>query len=105
MQYVVAVGARYLRIIVFSMIVNGMCYSIELLLRSVRMASIPMVSSMFAVLVNVALNYMLIFGQCGFPALVSDGAAYATVIARILQGALTLILIRCARRENSGVSA
>jgi putative MATE family efflux protein len=105
MQYVVAVGARYLRIIVFSMIVNGMCFSIELLLRSVRMASIPMVSSMFAVLVNVALNYMLIFGQCGFPALGSAGAAYATVIARILQGALTLILIRCARRENNPMRA
>jgi putative MATE family efflux protein len=104
-QYVVAVGAKYLRIIAFSMIVNGVCFSVELLLRSVRMASIPMVSSICAVLVNVALNYVLIFGKCGFSALGSAGAAYATVIARLLQAAITLVLIRCARRENNPMRA
>ncbi len=104
-QYVVGVGAQYLRIIVFSLIVNGVCFAVELLLRSVRMAFIPMVSSICAVLTNGVLNYILIFGKCGFPALGSAGAAYATVIARVLQAALTLILIRCSRRRDNPMRA
>lgn len=104
-NYVIGIGAGYLRIITFSMVINGVCFSIELLCRSVRMAAIPMASSIAAVLTNITLNYLFIFGKCGLPALGSAGAAYATVIARILQCALTLILIRFARNQYNPMRA
>ena len=42
----------------------------------------PMIASIIAILVNLVLNYLLIFGSFGFPKLGVEGAALATVIAR-----------------------
>lgn len=42
----------------------------------------PMVASVIAILTNLVLNYVLIFGKFGFPALGVRGAAIATVISR-----------------------
>ncbi len=45
----------------------------------------PMIASVIAILVNLVLNYLLIFGSFGFPKLGVVGAALATVIARYLE--------------------
>lgn len=45
----------------------------------------PMVASVIAILVNLVLNYLLIFGSFGFPKMGVAGAALATVIARYLE--------------------
>ncbi len=50
----------------------------------------PMMVSVIANLVNVALNYLLIFGKFGFPELGLAGAAYATLIARIVMALLMM---------------
>lgn len=42
----------------------------------------PMVASVIAILTNLVLNYVLIFGKFGFPQLGVRGAAIATVISR-----------------------
>ena len=98
-EFVVQTGARYLRIIVLSLIVNGVCYSIELMCRSVRLATVPMISAVFAVGSNAFLNYIFIFGKLGIPAMGSAGAAYATVIARVLQLVLTVMLVRLSKKK------
>lgn len=46
---------------------------------------VPMVSGVIAVLVNLALNYVLIFGHLGAPAMGVRGAALATVISRYVE--------------------
>ena len=46
---------------------------------------VPMIAGVVAVLVNLALNYVLIFGKFGFPQLGVVGAAIATVISRYVQ--------------------
>ncbi len=47
----------------------------------------PMIASVIAILVNLVLNYLLIFGSFGFPKMGVAGAALATVIARYLEAA------------------
>lgn len=57
--------------------------------RGVRNPKLGMFCSAIALCVNIVLNYGLIFGNFGLPALGVKGAALATVIARIIE----LILI------------
>jgi multidrug resistance protein, MATE family len=52
-------------------------------LHSTRMAMIIVIGCN---LVNIALNYILIYGKLGFPALGLNGAGWATLISRILMG-------------------
>lgn len=54
----------------------------------------PMVVSIVANLVNVGLNYLLIFGKFGFPEMGIQGAGYATLISRVVMGILMVVLIR-----------
>ena len=56
---------------------------------------IPMVSGMCAVFVNLIGNYLLIFGHFGFPRLGIAGAAWATVISRVVE--LLLVATLAAR--------
>ncbi len=52
---------------------------------------LPMVSGVIAVLTNVCLNYILIFGKFGAPALGVAGAAIATVISRFVEFAIAAV--------------
>lgn len=45
----------------------------------------PMIASIIAILVNLVLNYVLIFGHFGFPRMGVAGAALATVISRYVE--------------------
>ena len=56
--------------------------------RSIRNPNLGMICSGIALVTNVILNYCLIFGHLGFPAMGVKGAALATVIARIVEFAL-----------------
>lgn len=53
--------------------------------RSIRNPKLGMICSGIALVTNVILNYCLIFGNLGFPAMGVKGAALATVIARIVE--------------------
>ena len=52
---------------------------------------LPMKASITAVLVNLVLNWVLIFGKLGLPALGSNGAAIATIISRLLELAVVVV--------------
>lgn len=66
---------------------------------------IVMFASLVAMAVNVVLDYLLIFGKAGFPAMGIQGAAYATVIGSIC-GLLVLIIAYLSHlnRREFGVS-
>lgn len=82
---VVIQGSKYLRIVGLSYVINAISLSYAFALRSTRQAKIPMFISIIALLTNTILNYLLIFGKFGFPFLGIEGAAIATLIARIVE--------------------
>lgn len=53
----------------------------------------PMIVSVVANLINVGLNYIMIFGKFGFPSMGLMGAGYATLIARVAMALLMMWLI------------
>ena len=86
--------AAYLRILAVSYLVFGISMTLLCAMRSVEMVRIGLINSMVALFVNVILNYLLIFGNCGFPRLEVRGAAIATFIARFIELAVVAIFVR-----------
>lgn len=78
-------GIKYLRIIAFSYIFTAATASISALLRSTKQPRIPLVISTISIIINTILNYILIFGKFGFPALGIKGAAIATLVAKAIE--------------------
>ena len=78
-------GRQYVLILLFGLVPSAlsMCYAFSL--RETGETFIPMVGSGCAVLINLLLNYLLIFGKLGLPALGVRGAAIATVISRFAE--------------------
>ncbi len=60
-------------------------------LRECGETMVPMKAGVIAVLVNLVLNWLLIFGSLGFPKLGVAGAAIATVISRYVQAVIVMI--------------
>ncbi|MDR1107506.1 MAG: MATE family efflux transporter, partial [Spirochaetaceae bacterium] len=91
---VIAEGRRYIGIVCFSYVF--FCVNSVLLaaMRCVQNTKIGFLSSLTGFLVNVFLNWVLIFGNLGMPALGVSGAAIATLIARILECAVTFRYVR-----------
>jgi len=67
-------------------------------LKDMRETFSPMVASVISILVNLVLNYLLIFGSFGFPKLGVQGAALATVIARYLE--MLYLVVYAMRRKK-----
>lgn len=65
------------------------CYSSTL--RETENPNLPMLAGLAAVLVNLVLNALLIFGLCGFPVLGVKGAAIATVTSRFVELAIVML--------------
>lgn len=92
-----AVGAKYLRIVGFNYPLMVVSMAMATLLRCTERVRIPLYGSIVSVLVNIALNYILIFGRLGLPAMGVRGAALATVIAQMFSILVILILARIDR--------
>ena len=69
-------------------------------LRETGETVLPMKAGIAAVLVNLCLNYILIFGKLGAPALGVEGAAIATVIARYIECAIIVVWTHRHREKN-----
>jgi MATE family multidrug resistance protein len=52
-------------------------------------------------LVNVLVNWLLIYGKLGFPALGATGAAWATVFSRVYMAAVLCVAVREASRRRA----
>ncbi len=80
-----AEGALYFRIVSISYVFFVISTLIVGLLRSVETVKLGFYMSFCALFVNVGLNYCLIFGKFGFPEMGVEGAALATLIARVVE--------------------
>ncbi len=81
----IGIGVAYLSIVALSYPLTAITNAYISLLRAVNEVKAPVVISLFSILINAILNYTLIFGHFGFPALGVQGAAIGTLIARIIE--------------------
>lgn len=82
---VVTLAAQYLQITAPALLLTQISVIYEASLRSLGNTTLPLIAGAISVLLNVVLNYILIFGHLGFPALGVAGAAWGTLIARMVQ--------------------
>lgn len=90
---VIKLGMDYLGIVVFTYIITGLSFSYSVASRSIGQAKMPMVVSIISFVTNGVFNYLFIFGKFGFPKLGVKGAAYGTLIARIVEMLIILYAI------------
>jgi putative MATE family efflux protein len=90
---VIDLGGRYLRIVLVSYLFTGITFMYNFSLRSIGNAVQPMLISIVALICNAFFNYMLIFGKFGAPAMGVEGAALATVIARVTETTILVISV------------
>lgn len=97
---VIDLAVQYLDIACISYIFSGLSFVITYNSRSVAILKVPTAISMSAVLMNVFLNFCLIYGKLGFPELGVRGAAIATLTARICECAAMMSYIYIFSKEH-----
>ena len=90
---VIELGGQYLFIVLFSYIFTGVTFIYSYSLRSIGNTITPLIVNIGALICNVVLNYMLIFGNFGAPALGVRGAALATLIARVFETIILIVMV------------
>lgn len=88
---IIAEGVAYLGIIKYTFILFIITNVLMAALRCVETVNISFYISIVSLLVNVAINYALIFGRFGMPEMGIRGAAIGTLIARVIELAIVLI--------------
>ena len=84
-------GYEYLMIMLWGFVPFALSNVYASSLRETGQSLVPMYSGIAAVAVNLALNYILIFGHFGAPALGAAGAAVATVTSRYVELAILVL--------------
>ena len=82
---VIREGAAYVQIVGFTYLFFSISQVMIAAMRSVETARVGLYISLIAMVVNVSLNYVFIFGHLGFPAMGVRGAAIATLISRVVE--------------------
>lgn len=80
-QTVIENGLLYLNIAKFSYIPLALGFAFNIIYRNINQPKIPLIVGIMAMIVNIIINYVLIFGLCGLPRMGIQGAALGTCIA------------------------
>ena len=83
-------GLNYLRIMFIGLLPLAISMAYSNTLRDIGQTRTPMISGVTAVFVNLIFNWLLIFGNLGFPKMGVEGAAIATVISRFVECAINV---------------
>ncbi|RHS86736.1 MATE family efflux transporter [Butyricicoccus sp. AM42-5AC] len=95
---VIAEGAKYFSIIRFTYVIFTITNILVASLRSIGVVKIGYMISGSTLVINVCLNYLLIYGNLGFPEMGVRGAACATLIARCVE--LLIVIWFLKYKEN-----
>lgn len=90
---IIAEGVKYLAIIKYTFVLFTITNIFMAALRCVETVNISFFISLASLMVNVAINYCLIYGKFGCPEMGIQGAAVGTLVARILELAIILLYI------------
>lgn len=88
-----AAAGEYLAVIAGTFVPMAGATMLSAQLRCMDRARLPLYASIAAALVNTGLNYILIFGKCGFSAMGAKGAAIATVVSQFVNFAIMLCMM------------
>lgn len=83
-----AYSLDYLKVMLWGLVPFALSNAYSGTLRETNQTLVPMLAGVVAVFVNLVLNYILIFGHFGAPAMGVRGAAVATVISRYVELAI-----------------
>ncbi len=95
-----AYGKEYLLIMLFGLPAFALSNVYSSTLRETGQTVVPMVAGICAVFVNLILNYVLIFGHLGVPAMGVNGAAVATVLSRYVELVIIALWTHCHGQQN-----
>jgi len=93
-EQVIFEGANYVQIVCFSYISFSITATLLATLRSVETVKVGFILASSTLVINVVLNYLLIYGNFGFPRLGVEGAAIATLAARVIELLIICIYIK-----------
>jgi putative MATE family efflux protein len=92
-QVTIAGGMDYLNIVKWSMLPWAFSIAISTTFREIGTTKPLLWITLGAIITNTVLNYLLIFGNFGFPNLGIEGAAYATLASRVVEFLLMFVLL------------
>lgn len=90
---IIAEGLPYLAVVQWTFALYILTNILMSALRSVKTVNISFYISIVSLLVNVAINFILIFGKFGLPEMGIVGAAVGTLVARTLELVIVIIYI------------
>lgn len=90
-EVLITIGCGYLKIAGWSYLLTGISQTYLSLMKVSNHPKEAAIVSSTAVLLNIPLNAILIFGLLGFPALSVKGAAIATLISRVVELVLCIV--------------
>lgn len=92
-QEVVQMAIPFYLIHVSSLIPLMLFFSFKQFFEGLGNTKIAMIITILINLVNIALNYILIYGKLGFPALGLNGSGYASLISRLIMPVMFVLVI------------
>ena len=95
---IVALARPYVKICSLTFFTLAVSFPLEMGFKTTQQTKVPMIISIVVFSTNVCLNYILIFGKFGAPALGVAGAAAGTAVARMLE--VLIMLTFTARKSN-----
>lgn len=84
-EVLIEIGISYLRIAGWSYLLTGISQCYLTLMKVCDHAAMAAKISSLAVIINIVLNAVFIFGLFGLPQMEVKGAAYATLVARVIE--------------------
>lgn len=93
-------GKEYLAIMMIGLLPFAIGQTYTNTIRESGQTFVPMVASVVAVITNLILDYVLIFGAFGIPAMGVSGAAIATVIARFIECLIVVFWTHTNKQKN-----
>ena len=92
-EEIIREGVRYLGIIRFTYLFFAITQILLASLRSTAVVKIASVLSLVTLGINCGINYVLIFGNFGFPRMGVEGAAIGTLTARVVEVVILVLYI------------
>lgn len=94
---IIAEGSKYLSVVAYSYFAVAITNILSTVLRSTEEVRLPMYVSGFTTLLNIFLDYCMIFGKCGFAEMGIKGAALATSVSA-WAGVAVIVIVSVIRK-------